>query len=108
MISRHYGRSVARFEALISYCLDGLIDVWLTNLDPLELFILQVQSVNGVNNISGLECRVNDPSKILFPIVSPVLCLVTAYSEGRLANARVLGVLLVYGDGSCLAVGVPV
>ena len=56
MISGDNWRSVARFEALIPDCLDGLIDVRLTNLDPLELLILQVQCVNGVYNVSGLEC----------------------------------------------------
>jgi hypothetical protein len=108
MISCHNWRSVARFEALIPYRLDGLIDVRLTDLDPLELLILQVQCVNGVNNIGRFKCRVHDPPEILFSIVSPVLCLVTVHAEGRLANTGVLGVLLVDGDGSCLPVSLSI
>jgi hypothetical protein len=56
MIGCYDGRSVARFEALIPNCLDGLVDVRLTNLDTLELLILQVQCVNGVYNVGRLEC----------------------------------------------------
>ena len=56
MIGCNDGRSVAGFEALIPNCLDGLIDVWLTNLETLELLILQVQCVNGVYNVGWLEC----------------------------------------------------
>lgn len=55
MIGCNDGRAVARFEALIPNCLNGLIDVRLTNLDPLELLILQVKCVNGVYNVGWLE-----------------------------------------------------
>jgi hypothetical protein len=43
--------AIARFETLISYSLDSLVNVWLCYLNSLKLFILQVQSVNNINSI---------------------------------------------------------
>ena len=110
MVGRDNWVSVARLEALIAHCLNGLINIGLTDLDTLEFFILQIHLVNFINNVSWLIGIVSDPPEVFFRVISLILSLVSVDtgSNGRLADARVSGEIAIDSIGSGLAIGLTV
>ena len=106
MISSNDWISVTRLEALITHCLNCLINIWLANLNTLEFFILKVHLVNLINNVSWLILIISNSSEVLFCEISLILSLVSVnpLADGRFPNTWVSGEVAVNRIGGRLTV----
>jgi hypothetical protein len=68
---------VIRLEALITNCLNSLINIWLGCLNTLEFFILKIHLVNLVNYVCWLILIISDSPKVLFCVIGLILSLVS-------------------------------